>query len=92
MDQPGKVTNPARGQLNRENNIPLSPFAPENCELEYIGSTTVLERCKSAIDKSTHLFQFPERLQFGLERADLRPSLGKSGVRFLHSRTVIYNA
>ena len=29
MDQPGKVTNPARGQLNRENNIPLSPCVPE---------------------------------------------------------------
>ena len=27
MDQPGKVANPARGQLNRENNIPLSPRA-----------------------------------------------------------------
>ena len=24
MDQPGKVANPARGQLNRENDIPLS--------------------------------------------------------------------
>ena len=30
MDQPGKVANPARGQLNRENNIPLSPSVPEN--------------------------------------------------------------
>ena len=32
MDQPGKVANPARGQLNRENEniISLSPFAPEN--------------------------------------------------------------
>ena len=30
MDQPGKVANPARGQLNRENNTPLSTFAPEN--------------------------------------------------------------
>ena len=30
MDQPGKVVNPARGQLNRENNIPLSPCVPEN--------------------------------------------------------------
>ena len=30
MNQPGKVTNPARGQLNRENNIPLSPCVPEN--------------------------------------------------------------
>ena len=30
MDQPGKVANPARGQLNRENNIPLSRCAPEN--------------------------------------------------------------
>ena len=30
MDQPGKVANPARGQLNRENNVPLSPCVPEN--------------------------------------------------------------
>ena len=30
MDQPDKVANPARGQLNRENNIPLSPCVPEN--------------------------------------------------------------
>ena len=30
MDQPGKVANPPRGQLNRENNIALSPCAPEN--------------------------------------------------------------
>ena len=29
-DQPGKVANPARGQLNREMNISLSPFAPKN--------------------------------------------------------------
>ena len=28
MDQPGKVANPAHGQLNRENNI--SPVVPEN--------------------------------------------------------------
>ena len=30
MDQPGKVANPARGQLNRENDISLSPCVPEN--------------------------------------------------------------
>ena len=30
MDQTGKVANPARGQLNTENNIPLSPCVPEN--------------------------------------------------------------
>ena len=30
MDQPGKVANHARGQLNREMNISLSPFALEN--------------------------------------------------------------
>ena len=30
MDQPGKVANLARGQLNRENSIPLSPCVPEN--------------------------------------------------------------
>ena len=28
--KPGKVPNPARGQLNRETNIALSPFIPEN--------------------------------------------------------------
>ena len=30
MDQPGKVVNPDRGQLNRENSTPLSPCVPEN--------------------------------------------------------------
>ena len=30
MDQPGKVANPGRGQLNRENYISPSAFAPEN--------------------------------------------------------------
>ena len=30
MDQPGKVANPARGQLNRKMFFSLSPFAPEN--------------------------------------------------------------
>ena len=30
MGQPGKVANPARGQLNRKNNILLSPCVPEN--------------------------------------------------------------
>ena len=30
MDLPGKVANPARGRLDRENNISPSAFAPEN--------------------------------------------------------------
>ena len=30
MDQPGKVANPALGQLNRDMSISLSPFPPEN--------------------------------------------------------------
>ena len=34
MDQPGKVANPARGHLNRENNITLSPCVPENLSRE----------------------------------------------------------
>ena len=29
-DQPGKFANPARSQLNKENEFSLSPFAPEN--------------------------------------------------------------
>ena len=38
MDQPGKVGNPDRGQLNREMNISLSPFAPENLVSRETGS------------------------------------------------------
>ena len=30
MDHPGKVADPARGQMNRKNNFPLSPCKPEN--------------------------------------------------------------
>ena len=30
LDQPGKVASPVRGQLNREMNISLSAFVPEN--------------------------------------------------------------
>ena len=30
MHQPGKVADPARGQLNRENEYSLFPFASEN--------------------------------------------------------------
>ena len=30
MGQPGKIANPARGQLNREKDISLSAFAPED--------------------------------------------------------------
>ena len=30
MDQPGKVANPARGQLNKRTNISLFPFVPKN--------------------------------------------------------------
>ena len=29
-EQLGKVANPAHGQRNRENDVSLSPFAPEN--------------------------------------------------------------
>ena len=35
MDQPGKGANPARGQLNRKNDISLSAFVPENLALRH---------------------------------------------------------
>ena len=39
MDQPGKVANPARGQLNRNKmKISLSPYAPERNWLRETGS------------------------------------------------------
>ena len=43
MDQPGKVASPARGQLNRENDISLSALlAPENLvSRDGFGSSTV---------------------------------------------------
>ena len=34
MDQPGKVASPARGHLNRKNNISLSAFVPKICSRE----------------------------------------------------------
>ena len=33
MDRPGKVTSSAHGQLNREINVSLSPFMPEDLVL-----------------------------------------------------------
>ena len=42
MDQPGKVANPARGQLNRENNIPLSP-----CRYKYSYHNNISYVCES---------------------------------------------
>ena len=44
MDQPGKVVNPARGQLNREINIPMSPYAPENLVSQDAFSRPVLRQ------------------------------------------------
>ena len=38
MDQPRKVANPARGQLNRNMNISLSAFTPENLVSRDTGS------------------------------------------------------
>ena len=38
--QPGKIANPARGQLNRETEFSLSPLAPENLvSLDGFGSS-----------------------------------------------------
>ena len=47
-DQPGKAANPARGQLNRENNISLSLLAPENWSRE-TGSAVVPSRASLLI-------------------------------------------
>ena len=47
MDQPGKVANPARGQLNRENNISLSAFVPENLVSRDAFDSPVYTKAKS---------------------------------------------
>ena len=43
MDRPGKVANPARVQLNRENDIPLSPCVPENLVLRDGGTCGIYD-------------------------------------------------
>ena len=48
IDQPGKVVNPARGQLNREIISSLSPFAPENLvSLDGIGHPVLRQAARS---------------------------------------------
>ena len=54
MDQPGKVANPARGQLNRENNIPLSPCVPEN-SMSQINAALQLKGSKPTSKKSNEV-------------------------------------
>ena len=41
MDQPGKVANPVRGQLNRKMNLSLSAFVPENLVLRDVFGSPV---------------------------------------------------
>ena len=43
MDHPGKVANPARGQLNRENEYPpvTVPYAPEKYD-DTVGRSPIL--------------------------------------------------
>ena len=50
-DQPGKVANPARGELNRENVFSLSSFAPENLQPHETDSA-VPSRCMSDLNAS----------------------------------------
>ena len=61
MDQPGKVANPARGQLNREISISLYAFAPENLGRETgsaVSSRASLLLSSSAV-ASIYLFKPP---------------------------------
>ena len=69
-DQPGKVANPARGQLNREVDTSLSHFAPENLiSRDGIGSPVLRQRahiftpagCAAYIRDSS---RFPRRRPF----------------------------
>ena len=71
MDQPGKVANPARGQLNRENNISLSPCVPENLVSRDGFSRPVPRHCTIELILSrlhyTRLFPDPRFLLFVLQ-------------------------
>ena len=52
MDQPGKVANPARGQLNREMIIPLYPYALENfCLVRRVQPSRPASACSFSIPR-----------------------------------------
>ena len=56
MDQPGKVANPARGQLNMENEyFPVSPFAPENYECTTVCCSRCLRLRREAMQADRYL-------------------------------------
>ena len=69
MDQPGKVANPARGQLNRENNIPLSPCVPENLVSRDGCSCTKSQVLLGAITIVSNIHTFREKLRKLIERS-----------------------
>ena len=71
MDQPGKVANPARGQLNRENGISMSPFALESFWCRETGSAVpsrvslfILHSQAESVAYSRDSSRFPRWRQF----------------------------
>ena len=52
MDQPGKVANPARGQLNRENEHSPVPVRSRELSAQVVG----VDSCKSCIPANTDAY------------------------------------
>ena len=104
MDQPGKVANPARSQLNRKINISLSAFAPENLvSREGFGSPVPrhqLAHLHSRPESGAYLREssrFPRRRPFiylnRLAHLHTRPESGahlRENFRFPRRRPFIY--
>ena len=90
MDQPGKVANPTRGQLNGENNIPLSPCVPENLVSRDGFSRSVPRqpaRRHTQAESAAHLrdsFRVPRRRPF------MKPSYAIGSVPSLTGHAIAY--
>ena len=91
MDQPGKVANPARGQLNRENNIPLSPCVPENLVSRYGFSRPVPRQSAHLHTQAESGAYLRDSSRVPLRRPFMKPpyAIGSVSPEFIGSRNCV---
>ena len=95
MDQPGKVANPARGQLNREN-ISQSAFAPENLvSRDGFGSPVPRQPAHIHTQAESGAYlrnssRVPRRRPFSLYCIYLKPPYAIGSVQSLSSHAIAY--
>ena len=90
MDQPGKVANPARGQLNRENNIPLSPCVPENLVSRDVFSRPVPRQPAHLHTQAESGAYFRDSSRVPRRRPIMKPSYAIGSVPSLSGHAIAY--